>query len=261
MRITWLGWAGTELEADGERLVVDPLRDPRAVFAWLGEQAADWPAPAVQPPAGGALAGLVTHLHRDHADAGALTAALAPGAPVFEPYAIGGDPLEQAAVAQAELELDAAGLARRSLAPWESQRIGPFTVTALPAVDGTGDPQVSWLIEAAGRRVLHAGDTMFHGWWWRIRERFGAPDVLLAPINGARLTFPHRRPASPLPGAMDPAQAALAADLLEAELLLPIHYGGYAIPGVYEPVPGALERVSEASARVAEVATGGALEL
>jgi L-ascorbate metabolism protein UlaG (beta-lactamase superfamily) len=120
---------------------------------------------------------------------------------------------------------------------------------------------VSWLIEAGGHRVLHAGDTMFHGWWWRIRERFSAPDVLLAPINGARLTFPHRRPASPLPGAMDPQQAALAAELTEAELLLPIHYGGYAIEGIYEPVPHALESVSQASARVAPVAIGGTLEL
>jgi L-ascorbate metabolism protein UlaG (beta-lactamase superfamily) len=261
MRITWLGWAGVEVEAEGERVVIDPLEDAGAVFAWVGERAADWPLPQVQRPEAGALAGLVTHLHRDHADADALAAALAPGAPVFEPSTYGGEGLEQAAIAQADQELAASGLDRRPVAPWMSVTAGPFTITALPAVDGTGDPQVSWLLEADGHRVLHAGDTMFHGWWWRMRERYGAPDVLLAPINGARLTFPHRRPASPLPGAMDPAQAALAAELLDAELLLPIHYGGYAIEGVYEPVPHALERVAEASGRVAHVELGGTMEL
>lgn len=261
MRITWLGWAGVEVEAEGERVVIDPLLDPRAVFAWLGERTAAWSAPEVRPPGAGALAGLVTHLHRDHADAGALAAALAPTAPVLEPSGYGGDALEQAALAQADAELEESGLQRRPVEPWSEVELGPFTITSLPAVDGTGDPQVSWLIEADGRRVLHAGDTMFHGWWWRIRERFGAPDVFLAPINGARLSFPHRRPASPLPGAMDPSQAALAAELLGAEQLVPIHYGGYAIEGVYEPVARPLEQLSEACDRVASPGIGGTLEV
>jgi L-ascorbate metabolism protein UlaG (beta-lactamase superfamily) len=261
MRITWLGWAGVEVEAEGERVVIDPLRDARAVFAWLGEQTSEWPAPAVREPGGGALAGLVTHLHRDHADAEALSGALAPGAPVLEPSGYGGDGLEQAAVAQADAELAGSGLERRPCEAWSGAQLGPFTITALPAVDGTGDPQVSWLIEAEGRRVLHAGDTLFHGWWWRVRERFGAPDVLLAPVNGARLTFPHRRPASPLPGAMDPEQAALAAELLDAGRLVPIHYGGYAIDGVYEPVPDALERVRVASSRTGALELGESTEL
>ena len=138
---------------------------------------------------------------------------------------------------------------------------GPFRLTALPAVDGTGDPQVSWLIEAGGRRVLHLGDTMFHGWWWRVTERFGAPDAVFAPVNGARLSFPHRRPASPLPGVMDPEQAALAAELLRAERLVPIHYGGYELPGLYEPVPDALDRVTSASSRVMAVELGRSVEI
>jgi L-ascorbate metabolism protein UlaG (beta-lactamase superfamily) len=202
---------------------------------------------------------MVTHLHRDHADAAALTAALASGAPVLEPSGYGGSGLEQLAIAQADHELDAAGLERRPTAAWTSTSVGPFTLTALPAVDGAGDPQVSWLIEAAGKRVLHLGDTMFHGWWWRVAERFGAPHVVLAPINGARLSFPHRLPPSPLPGVMDPEQAALAAELLRAERLLPIHHDGYALAGVYEPVPDALARVRAASARLVEVALGDAL--
>ena len=135
MRLTWLGWAGVELEAGGATVVVDPLEDAGAVFAPLGERAAGTPLPqsSRRAPAR-AVAGLVTHLHRDHADAAALAAALAPGAPVLEPPAGGGDALEELALAQAEHELAAAGLDRRRVAPWESVTAGPFTLTALPGV-------------------------------------------------------------------------------------------------------------------------------
>ena len=261
MRIRWLGWAGVEIEAEGERVVVDPLEDAGAVFAGLRERARECPMPDVVAPSPGALAGMVTHLHRDHADAAALTAAVAPGAPVLEPSDYGDINVEQLTTAQAHHELGAAGLERHATTPWTSTSVGPFTLTSLPAVDGVGDPQVSWLIEADGKRVLHLGDTMFHCWWWRISERFGAPDAVLAPINGARLTFPHRLPPSPLSGVMEPEQAALAAELLGAERLIPIHYDGYALDGVYEPVPNALDRLGAASTRVVNVGLGDSIEM
>jgi len=261
MRVRWLGWAGVEVEEQGERVVIDPLEDPAAVFAWLGEKAAAVPVPEIVPPAPGAVAALLTHLHRDHADAAALTAALQRGGAVHEPHDYGGATSDRLAIAEADHELTAAGLTRRPVAPWASVTAGPFTLTALPAVDGTGDPQVSWLVEAGAKRVLHLGDTMFHGWWWRITERFGAPDAVLAPINGARLSFPHRRPASSIPAVMDPQQAALAADLLRAEKLVPIHYGAYELAGLYEPVPNALEQLQAASSRVIALAPGESRDL
>lgn len=251
MRLTWLGWAGAELEAGEATVVVDPLEDAGAVFAALGERAAGAPPPPVVPPsAGRAVAGLVTHLHRDHADARALAAALAPGAPVLGPPTGDGDALEGLALAQAEHELSAAGLDRSRLAPWESTTAGPFRLTALPASDGVGDPQVAWLVEADGVRVLHLGDTMVHGYWWRMARRPGPFDVVLVPVNGAVVGFPHRRPPSPLPIVLDPVQAAIAAEILGARLAIPIHAEGYDIDGIYQPVPDAARRfAAEAAAR------------
>jgi L-ascorbate metabolism protein UlaG (beta-lactamase superfamily) len=249
MELTWLGWAGVELGAGDTTVVVDPLDDVGAVFAPLGERAAGTPLPEVVAPSPGrAVAGLVTHLHRDHADAAALASALAPGAPVLEPPAGGGDDLEELALVQADRELTSAGLERRRLAPWESAAVGPFTLTALPAVDGVGDPQVAWLVEAGGVRILHLGDTIYHGYWWRMARRHGPFDAVLVPVNGAVVGFPHRRPASPMPAALDPAQAAIAVQLLGARLAIPIHAEGYEIDGVYEPVADAAERFAEEAA-------------
>src|SRR3954466_13141442 len=245
MEIRWLGWAGLEVEHDGASLVIDPLADPAATFAGLGEAGRDVELPAVEPPtAARALAGLVSHLHRDHTDAGALSAALAHGAVVHHPIATEETNL---AVAQAEHELGAAELPRRAVATWEAVTVGPFTCTALPAVDGLGDPQVSWLVEGGGRRVLHLGDTVFHGAWWQMARRAGPFDVVFAPVNGAVVDFPHQQPPSPLPAAMEPEQAALAGELLGAGTVVPMHYGGFAFEPHYRPIENARERFERAA--------------
>jgi L-ascorbate metabolism protein UlaG (beta-lactamase superfamily) len=245
MQVRWLGWAGVELEQDGATLVIDPLADPAATFAAFGDVAREVELPPVtRATAGRAMAGLVSHLHRDHTDAGALAGALAGGGAVHHPA-----PTEEsnAAVAQAEYELTSAELSRRAVATWETVTVGPFTCTALPAVDGLGDPQVSWLVEAGGRRVLHLGDTVFHGGWWQMARRAGPFDVVFAPVNGAVIDFPHQQPPSPLPATLEPEQAALAGELLGAGTVVPMHYGGYAFEPFYRPIADARERFERAA--------------
>jgi L-ascorbate metabolism protein UlaG (beta-lactamase superfamily) len=41
MKARWLGWAGVEIEAEGAALVIDPLADPGATFAALGDGAGE----------------------------------------------------------------------------------------------------------------------------------------------------------------------------------------------------------------------------
>ena len=250
MRVRWLGWAGVEIEADGAALVIDPLADPGATFAALGEEALRRvKLPAVVPPeTRDAVAGLVTHLHRDHTDAAALGDALASDAAVHEPVWPGGEDAENAALAQANAELERAGLRRQRVEIWERSEAGPFTITALPAVDGLGDPQVAWLVEADGQRILHLGDTIFHGYWWRMARRHGPFDLVLAPINGASVNFPHLQPPSPLAATLEPEQAALTGELLAAHALIPIHYDGYAIDPWYRPVDDPGPRFEAATA-------------
>src|SRR3954447_8836780 len=250
MRVRWLGWAGVEIEAEGATVVIDPLADPGATFAALGERAREVQLPAVVAPEaeGTAVAGLVSHLHRDHTEAGSLAGALAADAAVHEPVWPGGADAENLSIAQANAELDGANLARRAVDVWEREETGPFAITALPAVDGLGDPQVSWLVEADGTRILHLGDTIFHGYWWRMARRHGPFDLVLAPINGPVVDFPNLQPPSPLAAAMEPEQAAVAGELLRARTVIPIHYDGFAIEPFYRPTADPLDRFEAAGA-------------
>ncbi|HEU4658247.1 MAG TPA: MBL fold metallo-hydrolase [Capillimicrobium sp.] len=250
MNARLLGWAGVQLRADGSGIVIDPLRDAAAVWAPAGDLARDVPLPPVvaAEPSGAAAAGLLTHLHRDHADVDALREALRPGAVVLVPAQFGGDEVEDSAVADARDELEASGLAVREVAWWESMDVDGWRITALPAADGTGDPQVSWLVQRDGATVLHAGDTLPHNWWWRIARRAGGRiDVAFLPINAPTVMFPHRQPPIARPIVMDGREAATAAAVLRAGRVVPIHYDGYDWEPIYTPDRRALETLRAAA--------------
>ena len=250
MHARTLGWAGVQLRDGASSVVIDPLADPQALFAVAGELAKDVPLPELAEPEPGAVAGLLTHLHRDHADAGALRAALAPGAPVLAPVPYGGDEVEEAGLADAEAELRDAGLELRTVSPWETVEIDGWAITALPAADGLGDPQVSWLVRRGDVAVVHAGDTLAHGWWWRIARRAGRIDAAFLPINAAVVAFPHRQPAIGQPVVMDGRDAAAAAQALGAATMVPMHYGAFAFPPFYVGDEDALDVARAAAGEV-----------
>ncbi|WP_245719948.1 MBL fold metallo-hydrolase [Nocardia uniformis] len=197
--------------------MIDYVRDLSPLFTgWKRGEGLAVPSAKVD-------AALVTHLHRDHTDASALAETLTPGAPVLRPAPGYGDDVDNATTLQAERELVLHRLAVEVVAAWSTHEVGPFRVTAVPAVDGLGDPQLNWVVQAEGQRVFHGGDTMFHGYWWLIARRFSPFDAVFLPANGAVVDAPHLRPPSPLPAAMDPRQAAAAAEILDARYAVPMH--------------------------------------
>jgi L-ascorbate metabolism protein UlaG (beta-lactamase superfamily) len=204
LRAQRLAWAGVRLDLGEDTLFLDPLISPDVWGAALPDRLA--------PLEGGSGARyvLITHRHPDHFDRTAAAQALgATGTLVCAP---------DAAPAVA-----AAGFRARPAPLYEPQLLGEFTATAVPAVDGYGDPQVSWVVAAGGRRVIHCGDSLWHGSWWHIARQLGPFDAAFLPINGAR--FGWRKPVSDVPAVLTPEQAVAAAVLLGARLLVPIHYG------------------------------------
>ncbi len=204
LRIQRLAWAGVRLQLRSATLFIDPLIDPEA---W-GEALGDALIPVGDRV--GDTSVLITHAHPDHFDAKAAADALAGGGVLAYPSGIQPLPIPERARA-------------RPSALWEPQLLGDFTATPVPASDGYGDTQVSWVVSAGGRRIFHGGDTLWHGHWWRIGRQFGPFDAAFLPINGAR--FGWRQPVSGQPGVLTPEQAVAAATILGAHTLVPIHYG------------------------------------
>ena len=236
MRLRHLGWAGLEIEHAGHTLLIDCLRDAFSLI----------PGGEMVPPSrpGGTTAALVTHLHSDHADPMALAAALSPGAPVFRPEPNPGSGEDQTMTVQAEARFRETGLRTEIVPPWEERRAGPFRILAVPSVDGFGDPQRGWIVEAGDKRILHAGDTLFHGFWWAIARAVESIDLAFLPINGPVVQIPPVQPPSLLPAVMLPAEAAVAAHLLRARVCVPIHYGLHR-PPEYVETPRAAECFAE----------------
>jgi L-ascorbate metabolism protein UlaG (beta-lactamase superfamily) len=222
MLVRRLSWAGIEIHTQDTTAVLDLLANTPALSKYAGEPREPLLAPSAAP--GSVAVAAVTHLHSDHFDADALEQALAPGAPVLCP------PESADTVARA-------GLNARGVDPWETVGVADLAFTAVPAVDGFGSAQISWVVADGEQRLIHCGDTLWHGYWWVIAERCGPFALALLPVNGAIADFDYAPPPSGLSAVMSPEQAAAAAQILGAELAVPIHYGTFHRPPLYIGLP------------------------
>ena len=222
MRISRLSWAGIRIELSGARLLLDAFSDIASVRSYLGKPR----MPVVLAADHGSIDfALVTHLHPDHYDPTTLRQSLTPTGRVVCDRRVAG-----------KIEKD--GLPVMAVDLEQPIPLGPARVVAVPAVDGFGYDQVSWVVEAEGKKIIHCGDTLWHGYWWQIRRQHGPFDVAFLPINGAVAQFAGMQ-ASGIPACMTPREAAAAGALLGARLLCPIHYGMFDSPPLYAEHPDA----------------------
>lgn len=225
-----LAWAGIKLQLPTGSLFIDPLISAEVWGPALKDRL--MPLYDEGDQEDGARYVLATHTHGDHADPAAIREALGETGTLIYP--------ENAAPPHVP------GVRMRAARLYEPLLLGDFTATPVPAADGYGDPQVSWVVFAGGKRIIHCGDTAWHGSWWRIGRQLGPFDAAFLPINGARFSF--REPASEIPAVLTPEQAVAAAVVLKAKQLVPIHYG---IEGAqnYAEVEHPLDLLREAAAR------------
>jgi L-ascorbate metabolism protein UlaG (beta-lactamase superfamily) len=193
------------LELSGTRLLVDPWfysgllvrqREP------IGIVPDDLPAIA---------AVMITHGHGDHLDERALRG-LAATVPEI--------------VARPELRARLSTLGFRrvtALDTWERTRVGPLTVTAVPARHAT--PENGYVVQGPGASAYLAGDTRWFDELSEIATRFPGLDVAVLPIGGERVLG--------LPRQMGPAEAARAAVVLGAVRIIPIGYGERSAPPLW----------------------------
>ena len=203
-------WAGVRLVAGETTLFVDATVDP--------SEPGSTPLQASTPE----RHALVTHYHGNHCQPEALK-------PVFNARSrLVCDRDTALRVGDREVPLLPVALYQPEFL---SPRTADFAVFAVPASDGLGSPQVSWVIDGGGRRVFHAGDTQVHGQFWNIGRAYGPFDLAFLPINGFRQRS-GAPPACRRPCRSPRSRRSRSRQILGARRVIPIHYGnagqGYA---------------------------------
>jgi L-ascorbate metabolism protein UlaG (beta-lactamase superfamily) len=228
-RLAWLGQAGFLLEWRGERIAVDPNLSPRCTIVRRELERTATPADL------GALdAVLVTHAHFDHLDLPTL-AALPRVDRLLLPRGSEGYASSLAAAPPIV-----------GLAPWESARVGELEIVAVPAFHhgsrwhplASARLAVGWIVRSGEEAIYFAGDTGERNDFAAIRERY-RPRIAVLPIGGFAPAWPIGRVH------LSPEQAVAVARELGAELVVPSHFGTFAL---------ALDRVETALPRFARAA-------
>lgn len=178
---TWVGHSTMLLQLGSVTLLTDPVWSRRASPMPLLGPKRRVPA-AIRfrqlPPVDLTL---VSHNHYDHLDRRTVRRLRrrAPDMPWIAPLGVG-KWLRERGVREA-WELDW----------WDTLHVGGAVVTAVPArhfsARGVRDRNATlwcgFVIEAAGWRVLFAGDSGMHGDWRQLGERLGPFDVIMLPIG------------------------------------------------------------------------------
>jgi L-ascorbate metabolism protein UlaG (beta-lactamase superfamily) len=224
LSLAWIGHSTVLVEADGVRLLTDPLLRPR-----IGHLRR-----VVAPPDDGVAevdAVLISHVHHDHLDLRSLD--LVRAARVVVP--VGAGRLLERRGFEDVVELGEG----------EETPIGPVTIVGTHADHdarrfpfGARTPSLGYLIVGSAR-VYFAGDTEIFD---EMSELAPELDVALLPVWGwgPRLG----------PGHLDPRRAAEALRLLMPRVAIPIHWGTYRRLGMSRD-PAVLSEPAEQFARFA----------
>ena len=208
-----LTWAGVKIATENTTVFIDPV----GTDIWGGEAPGGLVPVESDTPRTYAV---ITHAHNDHFDVPTLQRVLGERG-----YVICHESLATY-IASRGLKVIPAKL-------YEPVERGGFLFTAVPAVDGFGDQQVSWVVNDGQQRFFHGGDTLWHGRYRQIGKQFGPFAAAFLPMNAPIVGG---SPLSEIAAVMSPEQAVDAAILLSADTLVPIHYGAGVSPGYAEPL-------------------------
>jgi L-ascorbate metabolism protein UlaG (beta-lactamase superfamily) len=224
VRATFLGHAAVALAHGGQTILIDPFltHNPRA---------------AVAAEAVAADAIVITHAHADHVGDAAAIAARS-GAPIVSSVEI------VARLAQGGVAGIGANIGGRVALPFASLRFTPAWHSSSFSDGAYGGMPMGVVIEWAGKRVYHAGDTGLFGDMALIGRR--GLDLAFVPIGGHYT--------------MDPEEALEAVALLRPAWVVPIHHGTF--PLIAQDVAAFAAAVEAAGAsRVAALEPGGFVDL
>ncbi|MFB9238088.1 MBL fold metallo-hydrolase [Plantactinospora siamensis] len=200
LTVTRIAHASQLITIGNVRVLTDPWFTQTATY-YHGE-----PVAQTVDTLGRVDAVVISHEHYDHCDLDALVAGgFDLGTPLFGPGTV-------TALAAGKGFTDL-----HTIEAWESATVGDLTVTATPGKHGVHE--VTFVIEAHGRRVFFGGDTLRIPELDQVAERFDHLDLAILPINGLCI-----RPANGMQVVMDAEEAAELAAVLRPTVALPHHY-------------------------------------
>jgi L-ascorbate metabolism protein UlaG (beta-lactamase superfamily) len=221
LRTTWLGHSTVLVELDGATVLFDPVWSNRVSPSTLVGPKRLHPLPvelADLPPADAVV---ISHDHYDHLDTATIKriAALWPTTRFVVPLGVG-----------AHLERWRIPASRIDEVDWtESVTVAGLTLTATaarhfsgrlrPASNGT--LWAGWVVAGAAHRLFYTGDSGYFDGYREIGEQHGPFDVTLVQIGAYSHLWPDVH--------MTPEEAIAAHRSLRGDLLIPVHWGTFAL--------------------------------
>lgn len=252
LRVTWLGHSTMLVEVEGRRFLTDPVWSPRASpLGWVGPRRFFPPPIALDalPPLDAVV---ISHDHYDHLDRDTVVALGARGATFVVPLGVGAH-LAAWGIPEARIvELDW----------WQRASFGPVAVVCTPARHASGRMLVDndkklwagYAFVGASHRVYYSGDSGLFPALSDIGARLGPFDLTMIEVGQYGQAWPDWH--------MGPEQAVRAHQMVGGRLLLPVHWGAFALAyhAWTEPIERALTAAAHAGVALVAPRPGQSFE-
>lgn len=235
VRVTWIGHSSTLVELDGQRVLTDPIWSERVgPLPWVGPRR--WTPPAIELAALPHIdAVVISHDHYDHLDYRTIVAMRGWDNKFVVPLGVGAHLAYWGIPAARIVELDW----------WERTQIGALEVVCTPARHAAGrmlidDDKKLWAgyaLVGASHRVYYSGDTGLFPAMREIGQRLGPFDLTMIEVGQYGNAWPDWH--------IGPEQAVIAHQLVRGKVMLPVHWGTFAL--AYHAWTEPVERVLRAA--------------
>lgn len=252
LRVTWLGHSSTLVEIDGVRVLTDPIWSDRASpVSWLGPRR--WNEPLIPLDSLPHIdAVVISHDHYDHLDYGTIRAMREWKTTFVVPLGIGAHLAAWGIPESRIVELDW----------WQRTTIGSLEIVSTPSRHASGrilfdnDAKLwsGFALISAQHRVYYSGDTGLFPALRDIGERLGPFDLTMIEVGQYGQAWPDWH--------LGPEQAVRAHRMVKGRVMLPVHWGLFALAyhGWTEPVERALAAAATDSATLIAPRPGQSVE-